>query len=82
MKYVFILCKDSTMLINHLAYFSMAGEDNPSPKPKPEIPPVEPTPVPPTTDPIPTPPPVRADSDRGMVEPAEVYLTSEIAGLN
>jgi len=69
MKYVNILCKDSTMYTNQSANSFSAfpddpgpqpGPDIPLPKPKPEMPPVEPAPVPPTTDPIPTPPPVRA----------------------
>jgi hypothetical protein len=60
MKYVIILCKDSTMSTNQQTHSGMAGPDNPSPKPRPEIPPVEPTPVPPSTDPIPMPPPIRA----------------------
>ena len=61
MKYVIIPCKDSTMRIDQWTHPVMAGTDDPSPKPKPEIPPVEPAPVPPTTDPTPTPPPIRAD---------------------
>ena len=60
MKYVIILCKDSMMSINLQVLCGMSGPDNPSPKPSPEISPVEPAPVPPSTDPFPAPPPIRA----------------------
>jgi hypothetical protein len=43
-----------------VSYFvlHMNEPGDPSPKPRPEWPPVEPAPMPPTTDPVPTVPPV------------------------
>jgi len=38
--------------------FQLNEPGDPSPKPRPEWPPVEPAPMPPTTDPVPTVPPV------------------------
>ncbi|MEO6962743.1 MAG: hypothetical protein ABIY90_12280 [Puia sp.] len=48
------------MPTNRLTNSVIAGQDNPLPKPPPEMPPVEPAPIPPTTDPVPVPSPVRA----------------------
>lgn len=55
-----LFCKDNTMPTNRLTNSVIAGQDNPLPKPPPEMPPVEPAPIPPTTDPVPVPSPVRA----------------------
>jgi hypothetical protein len=48
------------MSVNRDSYFVLHLNEpgDPSPKPRPEWPPVEPAPIPPVTDPVPSVPPV------------------------